>query len=184
LRLPSGDRRSLIVLLLAKIDRFGLLVAELHLQASSRRRDAHVAVAETPDQVKGLSRRLLVRQPKRVLGDPALDRFTHLRRRAKESVRRHQSRQRLVRSLEIVRLHKQVETPLAIRKIAKHGSGQKLVPQRLPEALNLAECLWMLRPTLDMPHPLPSQLLLEFRLPAPRRVLPPLVRQDFPRHSI
>jgi hypothetical protein len=42
----------------------------------------------------------------------------------------------------------------------------------------------VLRPALDVPYPLPPQLPLEFRLPPPRRVLPPLVGQDFLRRPV
>jgi hypothetical protein len=42
----------------------------------------------------------------------------------------------------------------------------------------------MLRPTLDVSYPLPPQLLLEVGLPAPCRVLPPLVGQYLPGHPV
>jgi hypothetical protein len=42
----------------------------------------------------------------------------------------------------------------------------------------------MLRPTLDVPYPLPPQFLLELRLSSPHRVLSPLVRQDLLRHPV
>ena len=41
-----------------------------------------------------------------------------------------------------------------------------------------------MRPALDVPDPVSPQLLLEFRRSPPGGVLPPLIGQRFPRHSV
>jgi hypothetical protein len=126
---------------------------------------------------------LLVRKPHRVALHAAFDRFAHLRRCAEEAIRRHETLQRLVRSLEVVCLHEEPQTPLAIREVRKHRSRQKLVPEGFPEALDLPECLRMLRAALHVMNPLAPKLLLEFSLASPRRVLATLVREDLSRHA-
>jgi hypothetical protein len=167
--------------LLVELDPLRRRSIELHVQPAARRRDRQVAISQPPHQVKRLPHRLQKRQPRRVLRHRLFDRLPHLRRRSKKSVRRHQSRERLVRPLEVIRVDKQLQPPLQIDEIGKHRPRQKLVPQRLPEALDLPQRLRVLRPTLDVRDPLAPQLLLEFRRAAPRRVLPPLVGQDLPR---
>jgi hypothetical protein len=92
---------------LLEIDRLWRFSVELDLQAPAICRDREIAIAEPPDQVEGLLRRLLVRQTQRVLRHALFDRRPHLRRRAEEAVRRHQPRETLMGTLEIVAVHKQ-----------------------------------------------------------------------------
>jgi hypothetical protein len=146
--------------------------------------DRQVAIAEPAHQVKRLLRRLLLCEPQRVLRHVLLDDRPHVRRCAEKPVRGHQPRQRLVRPLEVVPLHEEGESALAVREVRKHRPRQKLVPQRLPKPLDLPERLRVLRAALHVPYPMKSQLLLEVRLSPPRRVLPPLVRQDLLRLSV
>ena len=63
-------------------------------------------------------------------------------------------------------------------------TAEKLVPQRLPEALDLAERLRVLRPTPDVVNTHPPECLFEFRFAAPHRVLPPVVGQHFDRLTV
>jgi hypothetical protein len=107
-----------------------------------------------------------------------------MHRGAKIPIRRHQSFQRLVRPLEIVPVDIEPEPPLAILQIGKHRPRQALIPERLPEALDLPQRLRMLRPRLEVPHSLSAQLLLERRRAPPGRVLPPVVGQHFLRDPI
>ena len=156
-------------------DRLRLFVAEAHLHAGARRRNRKVPIAEPPHEVEGFSRWLLERHAKRVVRDALLDRGAHVSRRAEESIRGHQALDALVRTLEVVRLHEEHEPPRAVVEVRKHRARQKLLPQRLPESLDLAERLRVLRPALDLADALPAKLLLEARLTAPRRVLTALV---------
>lgn len=160
------------------------LRADLHTQPAAFCRDGKVAIAEAPDQIKRFSRRLLPRQAHLVVGDAALDDLAHMRCRAEESIRWHQTSERLVWPLEVVCVDEVHRAAVAVRVVRKHRARQKLVPQRLPEALDLAERLRVLRPTLDVPDAVLAKLLFEFRLAAPGRVLPALVRQHFLRRAV
>jgi hypothetical protein len=183
LRRPPRVARSLILLLPLQRNRLFHLT-HLHQERTTHKRNRQVPVAQSPHQVKGLPGRPLVREGQGVLCHRALDRLPHLRRRAEESVCRHQAPDPLMRPAKVVRLHEEAHPPLAVFEIRKYGPRQKLLPQRLPETLDLAERLRMMRPALDVVDSLSPQLLLEFSLPAPRRVLPPLVRQHLPRRAV
>ena len=89
-----------------------------------------------------------------------------------------------MRPLEVVGADVERKPLLEVREVGEDRPRQEFLPQRLPEALDLAHGLWVLRPALDVPNPFSPQLFLEFRRPAPRRVLPPLVRQDLLRRSV
>jgi hypothetical protein len=168
-------------LLLLQCNGLGLLVTDLHTQARAGSGDAQVAIAQATDDVEGLPGCLLERQTHRVGRHALLDRRSHVRRRLEETVRGHQPVDTLVRALEVVRVDVQPESTLAVGVVAEDRAREKLLPQRLPEALHLAQRLRVLRPALDVTDALTPQLLLEVRLAAPRRVLPPLVGQDLAR---
>jgi hypothetical protein len=174
---------ALIVVLPLELNRLRFAVSHLHAQSSPLRGDAQVAVAQAADQVEGFSRRLLLRQSCSVFRHVLFNRCAHLRRRPKESICRHQSLQRLVRPVEVVRVDEESQPPLHIGEVGKHRPRQKLVPQRLPEALDLAQRLRMLRPALDVMNAFAPQLFFEFRRAPPCRVLPALVRQYLPRRA-
>lgn len=179
----TRDVRLVIVALLPK--RNGLvLVAELHREPRARRRNRQIAIAEAAHQVEGLARRLLVGEAHRVVGDVFLDGRAHLRRHPEEAIRRYQTAERLVRALEVVRRDEERDAAVAVSVIGKDGAGEEFVPQRLPETLDFPHRLRMLGPALHVPDAVLAELLLEFRFAAPHRVLPPLVRQDFPRHAV
>ena len=96
---------------------------------------------------------------------------------AEEAVGGHQPIDALVGTLEVVPVHVQGQPPLAVGEAAKNGAAQKLLPQRLPEALHLPQGLGVLRPALDMPDPLPPKLALKVRLASPGRILAALVSE-------
>lgn len=154
------------------------------MKPAARGRDAQVPVAQSAHEIKRLLRRPLVREPHRVRGDALLDALAHVRRRAKEAIRRHQALDALVRALEVVRVDEEPNPSLAIRKVREDRARQKLFPERLPEALDLPERLRVLRPALDVPDPLAAELKLEVRLTSPGRVLAALVGQDLPRRAV
>ncbi len=173
----------LIVSLLSQCNHL-LVVAELHLERVALRGDRHVAIAEASDEVEGFARRLLARQPHLVVGNALLDRRAHVRSRAEESVRGHEPLERLVRALEVVRVDEMPDAPVTVREVREDRAREKLVPERLPEALDLAERLRVLRAAFDVSDAVSPKLLLEFRLAAPHRVLPPLVRQYLARGAV
>lgn len=174
---------SLIALYLSQCNHL-LVGSELHLQGVALRGDGHVAIAEAADEIKRFARGLLARQTHLVVGHPLLDRRAHVRRRAEESVCRHEAIERLMRTLEVIRVDEMHDAPVAIGEVRKHRARQKLVPERLPEAFDFAERLRMLRPALHVPDAVLAELLFEFRLAAPRGVLPALVRQHFLRRAV
>lgn len=167
-----------------ELDRLRRLVVDLHAQPSLRRRDRQLAIAELAHEIEGLSRRSLVRHAKRVVGDALLDRGTHLRSRAEESVRRHQALDALMRTMEVVGVDEELDAALAVGEVREDRLREKLVPERLPEALDFAERLRVLRPALDVSDAFASKLLLEFGLAAPRRVLATLVGEDLARRAV
>ena len=89
-----------------------------------------------------------------------------------------------MRAPEVVGLDEESDPPLAIVEIREDRPREKFLPQRLPEALDLAQRLRVVRPALDVPDALPAQLLLEIGVPAPRHVLPSLVGQDLARRAV
>lgn len=89
-----------------------------------------------------------------------------------------------MRSLEVVVLHEQPDASLAVGEVCEHRLAQELLPQRLPEPLDLPERLWMLRPALHVCDAVTAQELFEVRLAAPRRVLPSLVGEDLARLAV
>ena len=153
-----------------------LTAADLHLQSLDPGGDRQVLVAQAPHQVEGLLWWLLLCQEQRVLLDVLLDGVPHVRRRAKVPIGRHQPVERVVRPLEVVVLEVKPDAPLAVGKVGEDRARQELVPQGLPEALDLAQRLGMLGPALHVLDAEPPQLLRERGLASPRRVLPALVR--------
>ena len=89
-----------------------------------------------------------------------------------------------MRTLEVVVLNEQRHPPLAIVEVGEHRARQELLPQGLPEALDLAAGLGMVRAALHMPDALAPKLLLEVGRAPPCGVLPPLIGEDLPRGPI
>jgi hypothetical protein len=166
---------AVIVGLLADSNRLGLFFAHAHAHTTFGRRDAEIAIAEPAHQIEGLLGRLLASESQRVGLDRLLHRVAHLLRRAEESVGGHEARQRLVGPVEVVVVDEEREPSLAIAVVRKDRAREKLVPQRLPEALDLAQRLRMLRAALHVADAVATQQLLEGRLAPPRGVLSTLV---------
>lgn len=146
--------------------------------------DGQIVLAESSNQVERGLRRLLAREPQGVRLHARFDRGTHLGRRTKEPVGRGEPAERLVRTLEVVVLQEQTDAPLTIVKVGKHRTRQPFLPQRLPEPLDLAAGLGVMRAAFDVVNALTPQLLLKAGHPAPRGVLPPLVGQYLPRRPV
>jgi hypothetical protein len=167
-----------MLVLLRELDGLRRLVTHLHAEPTLVRRDREVAIAELADEVEGFAGRPLVRHPHRVVRHALLDHRTHLRCGPEEAVGRDQTLDPLMRTVKVVPIDEEPKPPVAIREVGKHRLAQEFVPERLPEALDLAERLRMLRPALHVTDAFAAELLLEFGLAPPRRVLPPLVSQD------
>lgn len=168
----------IVVLPSFELDRLRRFIADLHAKALAGRRDRQVAIAEPAHEIEGLARLLPVREPHRVVRHVLLDRGADLRGCPEVAVRRHEPLDALVRPLEVVGVDEQPESPRAVVEVREDRPRQELLPQRLPEPLDLAQRLRVLRAALHVPDPLAPELLLELRLAPPRRVLPALVRED------
>lgn len=89
-----------------------------------------------------------------------------------------------MRALEVVVLYEQPHAPLTVLEVGEHRARQELLPHRLPEPLDLAAGLRMVRSALHVCDPLPAQLRLELRRAAPGGVLPALIGEDLARRAI
>lgn len=87
-------------------------------------------------------------------------------------------------TLEVVGVDEQSQAPRAVGEIGEHRARQELVPERLPESLDLAQRLRVLRPALHVPDAVPPELLLELGLAPPRRVLASLIGQHLARRPV
>jgi hypothetical protein len=172
-----------IVALLHERDR-GVLIAHPHVERRAARADGERAVPELTGQVKRLAQRLLLRQAQRVFGHLRLDARAHGARCTEEPVGRRESFKSLVRSLEVVVLDVQRHAALAVLEVGEHRAREQLLPQGLPEPLDLAAGLRMMGPTLHVLDAVALQFRLELRRAAPGGVLPALVGQDLPRRSV
>lgn len=77
-----------------------------------------------------------------------------------------------------------LEAVLRVHEVREDRAPEEFVPECLPEALDLAQRLRMLRPALDVVDPRLPQHLLEFGLATPHRVLTAVVGQDLGRISV
>jgi hypothetical protein len=114
--------------------------------------DRQPLIAELTDDIKRFAWWLFEREPQLVGSDGALDLGAHVRRRLEEAIGRHESVERLVRPLEVVVTDEVIQPPLRVDDVREDRAAEKLVPQCLPEALDLTERLRMLRPTADVLH--------------------------------
>src|SRR5688572_6111407 len=89
-----------------------------------------------------------------------------------------------MRSLEVVVLDEELHPSQAICEVREYRLAQKLLPQRFPEALDLAECLRVLWSALTVRDAASTQELLKLRRSAPRRVLPTLVGEHLARLAV
>ena len=176
----AAARRDRIVVLLVHGN--GLCgIAKLDAQCAAGGRDAEVLVAQATHQVERLLRRLLLGEAQRIGLHLRFDGGADVRRRPEEAIGRHQTLDALMRALEVVVLDEQPEAPQAVREVSEHCLAQKLLPQRLPKSLDLAERLGMLRTALAVCDAVSAELLLKLGLTAPRRVLATLVGEHLPR---
>jgi hypothetical protein len=158
-------------------------VSHLHAQLAAWRRDGQVLVSQLPHQVEGLSHRLLQREPARVRFDVRGDGSLHLRGGAEVAVGRHEILDALVRPLEVVAVHEELEAFEQVCEVREHRAGEEFFPQRLPETFHLAQRLGVVRAALDVLDALTLELGLELRLASPRRVLAAVVGERLLRHA-
>jgi hypothetical protein len=161
-----------------------VLIAQPHVECRTARADRQRPIAQLSGKVEGLADRLGLRQTQRILGHLRLDARPHLSSRSEVAVRRRQALEPLMRALEVVVLDVKRHATLTVLKVGEHRAAEQLLPQRLPEPLDLAAGLRVMRTALHMIDAVALQLRLELRASSPRGVLPPLIGQDLSRRAI
>ena len=161
-----------------------MLLAHAHVDRIARRIDRQVLVPQPPHQVERLAGRLFAGQAQCVLLHLLLQRRAHVTGGAEEAIGRGQPLDALVWSLEVVVLHEQSHPALAVLEVGKDRPREQLLPQRLPEALDLPAGLRVVRAALHVRDAVAAQFGLKLGLPAPGGVLAPLVGEDLPRRPV
>lgn len=161
-----------------------MLIAHPHIQRRATRADGKRPIPQLAGEIERLPQGLLLRQAQRVLFNLRLDARAHRTGRPEEPVRGRRALKSLMRALEVVVLDEQRHSALAVLEVGEHRPREQLLPQRLPEPLDLPAGLRVMWPALHMCDAVALQLRLELRAPAPGGVLPPLIRQDLPRRTV
>jgi len=144
----------------------------------------HRLLAHPPDHVKRRLRLAPQRQLQDVRLDALLEGLAQRLLNGKEPIRRTQAFEPLVRALVVVVFHPQPDAVPRLLEGSELGATEELVPDRLPEPLDLAQRHRVMRLAAEVMDVVFLELLLEPRLAPPRGVLPPIVRKHLPGHSI
>jgi len=135
-------------------------------------------LAEPADHVERLLGFAAERELQDVRLDAALDHVPQLVGDAKEAIGRAEAVQALMRAAMVVMLHPQPD-PLAGRlEAVELGAGEELLPDRLPEALDLAQGHRVMRSALEVMDPVLLELGLEAGGAPPARELPALIGEE------
>ena len=160
------------------------LAIDEHLHLPLLGTDDHRLLAHPPHHVERAARLPAQRQFQHIVLNATLDNLAQLLGNGKEAIGRTQPLQGLMRPPMVVVLHPQ-PNPFAGRlEAVKLGALQELFPEGLPEAFDLAQGHGMMRPALNVVHPILAQLCLEASGPAPTRVLASLVGEHLFRHAV
>jgi hypothetical protein len=113
-------------------------IPQLHFYVFPFARDPHIRTAQLTQKIKGWFRLLAQRKPQCVLFASLPGGFFDVLGQPVEPVRRTGARDALMRPLVVV-IGNPVSQPLAcVRKGGKKGFLQELLPESLPEPLDLA----------------------------------------------
>ena len=160
------------------------MVFHIHLQSPAFRPDDQRLIAHPAHQVDRLGRPASQRQFLDIGLQSRLHRRTQFLLDRKEPVRRTQPVQPLVRSLVIIILDPPADPFPRRLEVGELRPREELLPDRLPEPLDLPQRHRMMRRAANVMHPVFLQLPHEGRAPAPAHVLPPVIREHFTRNSI
>jgi hypothetical protein len=127
-----------------------VLIAHPHIQRHFVCADGQRSIPQLAGQIKGLSQGLLLRQTKCVLLHLRLDARPHRACRPEEPIRRRRPLKTLMRALEVVVLDKKPHPALAVLEVGEHRPREQLLPQRLPEPLDLPAGLRVMRTALHV----------------------------------
>ena len=160
-----------------------LPVPDRHHELPLRGLHHHRLPVDPPDHVERPPRLAAQGQLHQVVLDAALDHLAQVAADLEEAVCRAHAPDTLVRAPVVVVLHPQRDPLLRLLEAVELRAPEELVVDVLPEPLDLAERHRVVRPRADVLHPVLAQLLLEPRRPAPRGVLPAVVRQHLARRA-
>ena len=164
--------------------RLWLLAIDEHLHLPLLGTDDHRLLAHPPHHVEGTARLSSQCQFQHVVLNAALDDLAQFLGNGKEAIGRTQPLQGLMGPPMVVVLYPQ-PNPFAGRlEAVELGALQKLLPDGFPEAFDLAQGHGMMRPALNVVHPILAQLRLEASGPTPTRVLASLVGEHLFRHAV
>ena len=159
-------------------DRLVFRAVDEHLHPARLPPDHHRLLAQPPHHVEGALGLPAEGELQDVLLDPALDDLAELLSDPEEAVRGAEAVQALVRAPVVVVLHPEPD-PLAGRLEALElGPLEELLPDRLPEALDLPQGHGVMGPALQVVHPVLLELGLEAGRAPPTGNLPALVGEQ------
>jgi hypothetical protein len=164
--------------------RLWFLAIDEHFHFTLLGTNDHGLLAHPPHHVERTVRLPPQRQFQHVLLDAALDDLAQFLGDGKEPIGRTQPLQGLVRPLVVVVLHPQPHPFAGRLETVKLRAHQKLLPDGLPEAFDLAQGHGMMRSALNVVNPILTQLRLETGGPAPTRVLAALIGEHFFGHAV
>jgi len=160
------------------------LTVHLHTHALVIRRDHQRLLAHTANHVEWLLHLAVPRQRLHVGRHAAFDHGAFFLLDREEAVGRAESVQSLMRPPMVVVLHPPREALPRLVERLEACLDEELVLERLPQPLDLAQRLRMLRRAANVVDVILSQFFLEGRLPAPTGVLPTVVGQHLRGRSI
>jgi len=155
-----------------------------HLDLPLLRTNDHRLLAHPPHHVERTARLPSQCQFQHVVLNAALDDLAQLLGNGKEAIGRTQPLQGLMGPPMVVVLHPQPNPFAGGLEAVELGALQELLPDGFPETFDLAQSHGMMRPALNVVHPILAQLRFESGGPAPTRVLAPLVREQLFGHAV
>ena len=160
------------------------LVTDRHQQLPLGSLHHHRLPVHLSDHVERRLRLAPERDLQQVVLDALLHDLAQFVADLEEAVRRAQPADALVRTPVVVVLHPQRDPFLSLFEAVEPRAAQELGIDVLPEALDLAERLGMVRRRTEVVDLVLAQFILEAGLAAPVGVLPPVVGQHLTRHAV
>jgi len=161
-----------------------LFAINQHLYLALLGTNDHRLFAHPSHHVEGTARLPSQRQFQHVVLNAALDDLPQFLGNGKEPIGRTQPVQGLMGPPVVVVLHPPPHALPGRLEAVKLCSLQELLPDGFPEAFDLAQGHGMMRPALNVVHPILTQLRLETGGPAPARVLATLIGEHLFGHAV